>query len=146
MSYKNLGEFLKDLREAGELVEVAAPVNPVLEVTEIYDRVVKKEGPALLFRNVQGASMPLVINLFGSRKRMCMALGVKDLSEVADRIHSFMDLKPPKNLLEKLAMIPKISELNAVIPKFVKHAPCQEVVILAGEGKPNSPSKNSKVN
>ncbi|MEI7751347.1 MAG: UbiD family decarboxylase [Candidatus Omnitrophota bacterium] len=146
MGFKNLGEFLKALREEGELVEVKAPVDPVLEVTEIYDRVVKKEGPALLFTNVRGSSMPLVINLFGSPKRMSMALGVKTISEIAERIHSFLDLKPPRGLLEKLAMIPKLSELNAILPKFVKHAPCQEKVILVGEGKPNSPSENSKVN
>ena len=135
MGFKNLGEFLKVLREEGELVEVKAPVDPVLEVTEIYDRVVKQEGPALLFSNVRGSSMPLVINLFGSPKRMSMALGVKTISEIAERIHSFLDLKPPRGLLEKLAMIPKLSELNAILPKFVKHAPCQEKVILVGEGK-----------
>lgn len=135
MGYKNLREFLKALREAGELVEVKAPVDPVLEVTGIYDRVVKKEGPALFFTDVQGSSIPLAINLFGSARRMSMALGVSDTSEIAARIRSFLDLKAPKNLLEKLAMIPKLSELNAVLPKFVKHAPCQEKVILAGEGK-----------
>jgi len=135
MGFKNLGEFLKALREAGELVEVKAPVDPELEVTEIYDRVVKKEGPALLFTNVRGSSMPLAINLFGSKKRMAMALGVSDISEIAERIHSFLDLRPPQGLLEKLAMIPKLSELNAVLPKFVKHAPCQEKIIFASEGK-----------
>lgn len=135
MGYKNLGEFLKALREAGELVEVKASVDPALEVTEIYDRVVKKNGPALLFTNVQGSAMPLAINLFGSAKRMSMALGVNDTSEIAARIHSFLDLKPPQNLLEKLAMIPKLAELNAVLPKFVKHAPCQEKIVMAGEGR-----------
>jgi 4-hydroxy-3-polyprenylbenzoate decarboxylase len=134
MGFKNLREFLEALRGAGELFEVKVPVDPVLEVTEIYDRVVKKEGPALLFTNVRGSKMPLAINLFGSPKRMALALGVKDLSEIAQRIHSFLDLKPPQRLFEKLAMIPKLSELNAVLPKFVRHAPCQEKVILAGEG------------
>ena len=135
MGFKNLGQFLKVLREEGELVEVKAPVDPELEVTEIYDRVVKKEGPALLFTNVRGSSMPLAINLFGSQKRMAMALGVNSISEITERIHSFLELKPPQNLFEKLAMIPKLSELNAVLPKFVKQAPCQEKIILAGEGK-----------
>lgn len=135
MGFKDLGAFLKALREEGELVEVKAPVDPVLEVTEIYDRVVKKEGPALLFTDVRGSSIPLAINLFGSPRRMSLALGVKDISEVSERIRSFLDLKPPQGLLEKLAMIPKLSELNAVLPKFVRHAPCQERVVLAGEGK-----------
>ncbi len=135
MGFRNLGEFLAVLREAGELMEIRAPVDPILEVTEIYDRIVKKEGPALLFTNVKGSPIPLGINLFGSRKRMSLALGVQDVSEIARRIHAFLDLKPPKGLFEKLAMIPKLSELNAVLPKFVTHAPCQEKVILAGEGK-----------
>jgi 4-hydroxy-3-polyprenylbenzoate decarboxylase len=133
MGYKNLREFLTALRKAGELVDITVPVDPVLEVTEIYDRVVKKEGPALFFKDVRGSSMPLAINLFGSRKRMSMALGVEDISEIAGRIQSFLDLKPPRNSMEKLAMVPKLSELNAILPKFVKHAPCQEHVILAGE-------------
>ena len=135
MGFKDLREFLRTLRDMGELVEVKAPVDPVLEVTEIYERVVKKEGPALFFSNVRGSSVPLVINLFGSSKRMSMALGVNDISEIAARIQSFLDLKAPQNIFEKLAMIPKLSELNAVLPKFVKYAPCQEKVILAGEGK-----------
>lgn len=135
MGFKNLAEFLKVLRDEGELVEIQAPVDPVLEVTEIYDRVVKKEGPALLFKNVRGSSVPLVINLFGSAKRMNLALGVEDTSEIAQRIHSFLDLRPPQDLFEKLAMIPRLSELNAILPKIVKHAPCQEKVILAGEEK-----------
>ena len=116
-------------------MEVKAPVDPVLEVTEIYDRVVKKEGPALLFTNVRGSSMPVAINLFGSAKRMSLALGVSDTSEIAERIRSFLELKLPRNLFEKIAMIPKLSEMNAVLPKFVKHAPCQEKVIRPGEGK-----------
>jgi len=135
MGFKNLAEFLKVLRDEGELEEIQVPVDPVLEVTEIYDRIVKKEGPALLFRNVRGSSVPLVINLFGSTKRMNLALGVEDTSEIAQRIHSFLDLRPPQDLFEKLAMIPKLAELNVLLPKFVKHAPCQEEVVLAGEGK-----------
>jgi len=135
MGFKNLGEFLKVLREEGELVEVKAPVDPVLEITEIYDRVVKKEGPALLFTNVRGTSIPLAINLFGSSKRMNLALGVNHTSEIARRIQSFLDIKPPQGLFEKLAMIPKLSELSVVLPRFVKHAPCQEKVILEGEGR-----------
>ena len=134
MAFENLREFLQQLREKGELVEVRAPVDPVLEVTEIYDRVVKKEGPALLFTDVKGSAVPLAINLFGSWKRMSMALGVGDVSEVSERIRSFMDLKVPKGILEKLSMIPKLAELNDVIPKMVKHAPCQEKVIQLGEG------------
>jgi len=116
------------------MVDVNVSVDPQLEVTEIYDRIVKKEGPALFFKHVKGSSVPLVINLFGSWKRMAMALGVKDISEVTERVRLFLDLKVPQGLLEKLAMIPKLNELYAVIPKMIKHAPCQEAVIRVGEG------------
>lgn len=135
MAFKDLRDFIKVLREAGELVEISASVDPVLEITEIYDRVVKANGPALLFTNVKGSSLPLVINLFGSFRRMAMALGVQDISEIASRVRSFMDLKPPQGLLAKLIMIPRLAELNAVLPKIVSQAPCQERVIQAGEGK-----------
>lgn len=134
MSFKDLRRFIEALRDLGELVEISAPVDSVLEVTEIYDRIVKKEGPALLFTNVKGSEIPLAINLFGSAKRMALALGVNEVSEVAGRIHSFLDIKPPQGIFEKLAMIPKLTELNAVLPKMVKNAPCQETIICAGEG------------
>ena len=134
MGFKNLGEFLKVLREEGELAEVEVPVDPVLEVTEIYDRIVKKEGPALLFRNVKGSEIPLVINLFGSEKRMSWALGVEKLVQIAERIETLLDSKVPQSLWEKLWMLPKLLELNTIMPKIVGRAPCQEVVIRPGEG------------
>jgi len=95
MVFKDLREFMRILREQGELFDVSVPVDPVLEVTEIYDRVVKKQGPALLFGNVKGSSIPLAINLFGSWKRMSLALGVKDISEVVERIQSFFESQGP---------------------------------------------------
>ncbi|MFA5167475.1 MAG: menaquinone biosynthesis decarboxylase [Candidatus Omnitrophota bacterium] len=134
MGFKNLGEFLKVLREEGEFVEVKASVDPVLEVTEIYDRVVKKEGPALFFRNVRGSEIPLVINLFGSEKRMSRALGVEKLAHIAERIETLLDSKVPQNLWEKLWILPKLLELNAIMPRTVGRAPCQEVVVRPGEG------------
>lgn len=134
MGYKNLGEFIHDLKKAGELCEIGVPVDPVLEITEIYDRIVKKEGPALLFRSVKGSGIPLVINLFGSSKRMAMALGADKLSHIAERFETLLDTKVPQSLWEKLWMLPKLLELNAIMPKIVGRAPCQEVVIRPGEG------------
>ena len=78
MGYKGLKDFLKILKLEGELVEISAPVDPVLEVTEIYDRVVKKEGPALLFKAPDGSDMPLVINLFGSENEWPWRWGLKN--------------------------------------------------------------------
>lgn len=135
MSFKDLSEFIQKLKKTtNELAVIEAPVDPKLEITEIYDRVVKKEGPALLFKNVQGSKMPLAINLFGSSKRMAMALGVENLSHIAERIETLLDSKIPQTLWEKFWMLPKLLELNAIMPKRVGHAPCQEVVVRAGEG------------
>jgi len=134
MAYKNLGEFVSDLRKRGEISEVQTEVNPSLEVTEIYDRIVKKQGRALLFSRVKGAAIPLAINLFGSPNRLNLALGIKEVEEIARRIEDFTDMKAPQNILQKLQMVPKLGILNSLSPKIVKSAPCQEIVIHAGKG------------
>src|SRR3989338_2095169 len=132
LEYRDLREFLHLLRESGELKEVNVHVDPELEMTEVYDRVVKKEGPALFFKNVKGSDIPLAINLFGSTKRMNLALGVRDIQEVADRFSAFLDAKPPEGVVEKIKFIPKLLELNALNPKLVSHGACQEVVRTDG--------------
>ena len=88
MAYDNLSDFLNELHDDGELVRIRTEVDPVLEITEIADRVSKSPGggPALFFERVKGSSMPVVINLLGSYKRMCRAMGVQSFEEVADRI------------------------------------------------------------
>lgn len=132
MSFKNLSEFIEALKKAGELREINTEVDPVLEITEIYDRVVKQEGPALLFKNVKGSKLPLLINTFGSMKRMSLLFGVNNVEEVAQRIHSFLDMKAPSGFMDKVKMIPKLGELNALGPKTVSSGACQEVVITNG--------------
>ena len=134
MAYKNLGEFLDELRRRGEISEIGAEADPVLEITEIYDRVVKREGPALFFRKVKGSSIPLAINLFGSFSRTALALGVSSLDELGKRVEEFTEIQPPQGILEKIGMISKLGVLNALSPKIVHSAPCQEVVIRPGEG------------
>ncbi|MFA6600938.1 MAG: menaquinone biosynthesis decarboxylase [Candidatus Omnitrophota bacterium] len=134
MAYQNLGEFLDALRQSGELCEVAAEVDPQLEITEIADRMVKKEGPALFFRRVRGSSIPLAINLFGSSARMNRALGVQDAEDLAAKIEAFVNPEMPKNFIEKLSHLPKLAALDTLVPKTVRQGPCQEVVILRGEG------------
>ncbi|MBI3306904.1 MAG: UbiD family decarboxylase, partial [Candidatus Omnitrophica bacterium] len=134
MAYKNLREFLNELRKRGELHEISVETDPVLEVTEIYDRIVKSEGPALFFKKIKGSEMPLAINLFGSPKRMSAALGVDSSEEIARQIEELTDMKMPQGIIEKLQMLPKLGILNALAPKIVKSAPCQEVVIRPGEG------------
>ncbi len=132
MAYKDLREFLRRLEQEGELKRITAEVDWKLEVAEITDRVTKAAGPALLFENVKGYRTPLAINLFGSERRMCLALEVNELKEVADRISGYLDFKTPEGLLDKLKMLPKLGELGAFFPKVVKSGPCQEVVKREG--------------
>lgn len=133
-TYKNFQEFLSFLRKKGDLHEINVEVDPVLEVTEIYDRIVKKEGPALYFSKIKGSEIPLVINAFGSHARTAAALGVSNAENIAKEIEELTEMKVPEGILEKLQMLPKLSVLGALGPKTVKNAPCQEVVIKAGEG------------
>lgn len=134
MGHKNLGAFIQELRKSGELHEITSEVDPVLEITEIYDRVVKQQGPALLFHRVKGSGIPLAINLFGSPSRMAKALGVAAADEIAAQIEELTDMKIPEGILGKIQMLPKLGVLNSLAPKTVSGAPCQEVVIKAGEG------------
>jgi 4-hydroxy-3-polyprenylbenzoate decarboxylase len=128
----DLRDFIDRLRAAGELVEVTAEVNSNLEITEITDRVSKEQGPALLFTNVRGSSFPVLVNQFGSARRLAIAFGVDDVDEVADRITDLLKLtKPPKGLRAKLATVRKLGGVaRSVPPKLVSQskAPCQQVV------------------
>lgn len=133
MADQNLNDFIERLRREKELAEISAEVDPHLEITEIYDRVVKREGPALLFHKVKGSPFPLAINLFGSFRRMNLALGVSDLKEVTGRIESFLELKVPESTLDKLKFLPKLHLLSKITPKAVREAPCQEVVRTEGD-------------
>lgn len=128
MAYTDLQEFIKLLDKKGELIYIQHPVSPVLEISEITDRVCKLHGPALLFENVQGCSMPVLMNAFGSYKRMSLALEVEDLNALSDDVAHFMEAEAPNTLMKKLKMIPKLSRLAAASPRMVKDAPCQEVV------------------
>jgi len=86
MAYKDLREFVERLESVGELKRIKTPVSPNLEITEVADRFIKSDGPALLFENPTGCDIPVLINAFGSDRRMAMALGVEKIDEIADRI------------------------------------------------------------
>jgi len=128
LAYKDLREFIAALDAAGELKRIREPVSPILEITEITDRVSKSGGPALLFENVTGATAPVLINAFGSLRRMCLALQVESLDEVAERIQSLMEFKTPAGLAEKIRMLPRLADLAGFFPKTVRRGACQEVV------------------
>jgi 4-hydroxy-3-polyprenylbenzoate decarboxylase len=137
LAYDDLREWIAALERAGELKRIRTEVNPVLEVAEITDRVSKsgdarqgsEGGKALLFQNVKGHSgSHILINQFGSAKRMRMALEVDSLDEVANRIRGFMDVKSPQGFLDKVKMLPMLAEMGKFFPKTVATGPCKEVV------------------
>jgi 4-hydroxy-3-polyprenylbenzoate decarboxylase len=109
-------------------VRVRREVSPRLEIAEIADRAVKGDGPALLFENVSGSSMPVAINLFAARRRTLRALGIGSWEEWDARLEPLLDPKPPEGFVEKLKSIPKLTDLAQVFPKTVRSGPCQEVV------------------
>jgi len=109
------------------LVRIKEPVSPYLEITEITDRVCKAGGPALLFEQVPGHAMPVLMNAFGSLKRMCLALEVDSLDDIAVEILSFLEAEA-NTLMKKLQLLPKLAKLGRMFPKTVSKAPCQEVV------------------
>ncbi len=131
MSYRSLKQFVDELEACGELIRVKEFVDPNLEMTEIVDRFSKNAGPAILFENT-GTPFPLLINAFGSRRRICLALGVKDLDDIAFEIELLFKtlMKPKDNILEKLRLLPKLSQLASWMPKVRKgRGECQEVVM-----------------
>lgn len=141
MTVKSLQEFLRVLEDAGELVRLRRPISVVREVTEIADRCMKSVGggPALLFEQptlADGAvsAFPAGINLFGSSRRICLALGVDDLDAIGDRITHLLTFKMPGGWREKLALLPKLAELSRFPPRTVAgKPPCQEVVLRGEE-------------
>ncbi len=128
MTYKDLPKFLEALEEKRLIKTVESEVDPVLEITEIADRISKKYGEAIKFTNVKGSKYPLVINAMGTYERLNMGLGVENLDEIAAQIEDYMDLSAYVTLKGKIKSIPKLAPLPFIFPKKVKHAPCQEVV------------------
>ncbi len=131
-NYDSLREFIGHLELTRELIRIDEKVSPILEITEIADRVSKSAdgGKALLFTNVEGSKMPVLINAFGSTRRMAAALGCERLDDIGDDIEELLHQKAPENLSEKLAMLPTLFRATKFPPKIVSddNAPCQEVV------------------
>ncbi|MEW6097463.1 MAG: menaquinone biosynthesis decarboxylase [bacterium] len=128
MAYKSLHEFIEELERVGELKRIRTKVNPILEITEITDRVCKNQGPALLFEQVDGYSIPVLTNAFGSMKRMALSLGVENINQVVTEIENLITTEIPDNLIDKLKLIPKVSQFASFIPKKVSSGFCKEVI------------------
>ncbi|MGA9530016.1 MAG: UbiD family decarboxylase [Terriglobales bacterium] len=136
MAYDDLRDWIKALERAGELKRIRTEADPILEIAEITDRVSKSRnqqgsvgGSALLFENLKGyPGQKLLINQFGSARRMRMALEVDSLDEVAERIRGFVDVKSPQGFLDKVKMLPMLAEMGKFFPKTVSTGPCKEVI------------------
>jgi 4-hydroxy-3-polyprenylbenzoate decarboxylase len=147
LALDDLRQWIRALEKAGELKRIREEVDPILEVTEITDRVSKigragapgkgakasyaPGGPALLFENIKGHSgHSVLINQFGSERRMQMALGVDSLDEIAERIQGMMQVKSPESFFDKLKMLPMLADIGKFFPKVIaaKDAPCKEVI------------------
>ena len=128
MPYESLTEYVQALDKAGQLVHVNVKVNPDLEIAEIMRRLMYKGNqPAVLFENVQGSSMPVLGNAFGTMKRLQLALETTDFTEIGRRVTDLTRMKMPAGVLDKLKMLPKLSEIADYGPKYVESGPVTEI-------------------
>src|SRR6476619_6971619 len=128
--YEDLTDFLADLDKRKLLSRIKEPVSPDLEIAAVTDRASKLSsgGPALLFEQATGFSMPVASNVFGSLERMCLALGVSTLDDLGREIEQLMTPPMPKGIMDALKLMPLVGRLTDLMPKTVKDAPCQEIV------------------
>ncbi|MHB0983044.1 MAG: 4-hydroxy-3-polyprenylbenzoate decarboxylase [Thiobacillus sp.] len=131
MIYRDLRDFIAQLEKMGELKRIAVEVDPKLEMTEIADRVLRAGGPALLFENPKGSTIPVLANLFGTVKRVALGMGEDDpsrLREVGKLLAYLKEPEPPKGLRDAWDKWPVLKQVLNMAPKEVRSAPCQEIV------------------
>ena len=132
MAFKDLREFIALLEAEGELKRISVPVDPNLEITEICDRTLRAGGPALLFENPVGSSIPLLGNLFGNTRRIALAMGQQDIEGLRDvgKLMAFLkEPTPPKGWRDIWENLPTWKKVLNIAPTVRKNAPCQEVII-----------------
>ncbi len=132
--YPDLTDFLADLDKRGRLTRITEPISPDLEIAAVTDRACKVPGggPALLFERPEGYDIPVASNVFGSVERMCLALGVRDLDQLAGEINELMTPQMPTGIMDALKMLPMVTRLKDLMPRTVKDGPCHEVVQKGG--------------
>ncbi len=136
MKYKDLREFIEQLEKKGELKRIQHPVDPNLEMTEIADRVLRAKGPALLFENPIGHSIPVLANLFGTPERVAMGMGEEDVSQLREigKLLAFLkEPEPPKGFKAAMKTLPIYRKVLDMSPKIVKRAACQKIVLEGDE-------------
>jgi 4-hydroxy-3-polyprenylbenzoate decarboxylase len=132
MAYRDLRDFLSQLEAQGELKRIALEVDPRLEITELCDRVLKREGPALLFERPKGHTVPVLANLFGTTRRVALGMGRENLAQLRELGELLAYLKepdPPTGLREAWEKLPLLKRIVSMAPKTITRAPCQEVVL-----------------
>jgi 4-hydroxy-3-polyprenylbenzoate decarboxylase len=128
----DLRAWIALLEREGELVRVGVEVDPDLEITEIVDRTVKAGGPALLFENPKSRH-PLLINQFGTERRMCMAFGVESLDDISAQLGELLEMQPPQGLMEKVRGLKKLKSIADSRPRNVRSGACQEIVLTGDD-------------
>jgi len=136
MKYKDLRDFIASLEEQGELKRITTEVDPYLEMTEICDRTLRAEGPALLFENPKGYDTPVLANLFGTPKRVALGMGADSVASLRDIGHLLASLKepePPKGFKDALGKLPLYKQVLNMAPKLISKPPCQQYVMSDDE-------------
>ena len=131
MKYNDLRDFIAQLENKGLLKRISVEVDPYLEITEICDRTLKQQGPALLFENVKGSQVPILANLFGTTQRVAMGMGedsIDALREVGKLLAFLKEPDPPKGLKDAWEKMPVFKQVLNMAPKVIKKAPCQEII------------------
>jgi 4-hydroxy-3-polyprenylbenzoate decarboxylase len=135
MKYRDLRDFIAHLEATGQLIRVREPVSPVLEMTEFCDRLLKRGGPAVLFENVVGHSMPVLGNLFGTPQRVALGMGIEGedwrarLREIGKTLSYLKEPEPPKSLRQVWETLPLVRQILSMAPRLIRKPPCQEIVV-----------------
>lgn len=136
MQYADLREFIQALEDRGELKRISHEISPVLEMTEICDRTLRKAGPALLFENPKGFDMPVLGNLFGTPERVAFGMGADStdqLREIGKLLAQLKEPEPPKGIKDAWEKLPMFRKVLSMAPRVKKSGPCQEIIIEGDE-------------
>ena len=136
MKYKDLRDFIAQLEKQGELKRIKAPIDPYLEMTEICDRVLKQNGPALLFEYPLNSNIPVLANLFGTPRRVAMGMGAESVTElrgIGELLAYLKEPEPPKGMKDAFDKLPVFKQVLNMAPKLIKEPPCQELIRIGDE-------------
>ncbi|WP_320150497.1 4-hydroxy-3-polyprenylbenzoate decarboxylase [uncultured Tolumonas sp.] len=136
MKYRDLRDFIRLLEERGQLKRISQEIDPYLEMTEIADRTLRAQGPALLFENPKGSRHPVLANLFGTPQRVAWGMGQNDVSalrDVGEWMAMLKEPEPPKGLRDLFDKLPLFKQILNMPVKRLSKAPCQEIVLTGDE-------------